>query len=133
MIQVIAESGDCSPTSPPIGINLPNADWIRETYGSKSVSLGNIEDAYENASREGGSLQEFYLPEQQERIKKYGGLASKLHTGLHEVIGHGSGQLLPGVKSPAESLKSYSNTIEEARADLVALYYMLDQKLIDEA
>lgn len=125
VIQVIAESGDCSPTSP-IGINLPNADWIRETYGSKSVSLGNIEDAYENASREGGSLQEFYLPEQQERIKKYGGQASKLHTGLHEVIGHGSGQLLPGVKSPAESLKSYSNTIEEARADLVALYYMLD-------
>lgn len=131
VIQVITESGDCSPTSP-IGINLPNADWIRESYGSKSVSLGNIEDAYENASRESGSLQEFYLPEQQVRIEKYGGLASKLHTGLHEVIGHGSGQLMPGVASPAESLKSYSNTIEEARADLVALYYMLDHKLVDE-
>ena len=131
VIQVIVESGDCSPSSP-IGINLPNADWIRERYGSKSVSLGNIEDAYENASQSTGSIEEFYLPEQQKRIKAFGALASKIHTGLHEVIGHGSGQLMPGVSSPKESLKSYANTIEEARADLVALYYMLDEKLIEE-
>jgi dipeptidyl-peptidase-3 len=131
VIQVIVESGDCSPSSP-IGINLPNADWIRERYGSKSVSLGNIEDAYENASHSTGSIEEFYLPEQQQRIKTFGALASKIHTGLHEVIGHGSGQLIPGVPSPKESLKSYANTLEEARADLVALYYMLDEKLIEE-
>ncbi len=131
VIQVITESGDCSPTSP-IGVNLPNADWIRATHGSKSVSLGNIEDAYENASKSTGSIEEFYLPEQQQRIRDFGPLASKLHTALHEVIGHGSGKLADGVATPKESLKSYSNTIEEARADLVALYYILDPELIKQ-
>lgn len=130
VIQAIIESGDNAPSSP-IGVNLPNADWIRSEHGSKSVSLGNIEDAYENAYKSNGSLEAFFLPDQQERIKKYGALASKLHTGLHEVIGHGSGQLMPGVGTPKETLKSYSNTIEEARADLVALYFITDPKMID--
>ncbi len=130
VIQVIAEAGDSSPSTP-IGINLPNADWIREQFGSKSVSLGNIEDAYESASLGSGAIEEFYLPEQQERICKYSKLSSKLHTGLHEVIGHGSGKLKAGVGNPKDTLKSYANTLEEARADLVALYYMLDEKLIE--
>jgi dipeptidyl-peptidase-3 len=129
VIQVIAESGDCSPTSP-IGVNLPNADWIRSEHGSKSVSLGNIEDAYENASKSTGSIEEFYLPEQQQRIRDFGPMASKLHTALHEVIGHGSGKLADGIASPKDSLKSYASTIEEARADLVALYYITDPELI---
>ena len=130
VIQAIIESGDNAPSSP-IGVNLPNADWIRSEHGSKSVSIGNIEDAYENASKSNGSLEAFFLPDQQERIKKYGALASKLHTGLHEVIGHGSGQLMPGVGTPKETLKSYSNTIEEARADLVALYFITDPKMME--
>ncbi|MFZ4463200.1 MAG: dipeptidyl-peptidase 3 family protein [Bacteroidales bacterium] len=129
VIQAIVESGDCSPTSP-IGVNLPNADWIRAEHGSKSVSLGNIEDAYENSSKSTGSLEEFYLPDQQKRIKEFGQIASKMHTALHEVIGHGSGKLAEGVSTPKESLKSYSNTIEEARADLVALYYITDPEMI---
>jgi len=131
VIQVLVESGDNSPSSA-IGVNLPNADWIRSTYGSKSVSLGNIEDAYENASKSSGTIEEFYLPEQQQRIREYGAIASKVHTGLHEVIGHGSGMILPGVGTPKETLKSYSNTIEEARADLVALYYIVDPVLIEK-
>ncbi len=130
VIQAIIESGDNAPSSP-IGVNLPNADWIRSEHGSKSVSIGNIEDAYENASKSNGSLEAYFLPDQQERIKKYGALASKLHTGLHEVIGHGSGQLMPGVGTPKETLKSYSNTIEEARADLVALYFITDPKMME--
>lgn len=130
VVQVISEAGDCSPSSP-IGVNLPNADWIRARHGSKSVSLGNIEDAYEQASRLNGSLEEFYLPAQQKRIRDHGLKASKLHTALHEVIGHGSGRLMPGVATPKETLKSYSNTIEEARADLVALYFITDPKLLD--
>ncbi len=130
VIQAIIESGDNAPSSP-IGVNLPNADWIRSEHGSKSVSIGNIEDAYENASKSNGSLEAFFLPDQQERIKQHGALASKLHTGLHEVIGHGSGQLMPGVGTPKETLKSYSNTIEEARADLVALYFITDPKMME--
>ncbi|PKP52526.1 MAG: dihydrofolate reductase [Bacteroidetes bacterium HGW-Bacteroidetes-1] len=130
VIQVIVESGDNAPSSP-IGVNLPNADWIRSLHGSKSVSLGNIEHSYEMASRNTGSIEAFYLPEQQERVRNFGPLASQIHTGLHEVIGHGSGKILPGVGTPKETLKSYSNTIEEARADLVALYFMLDDKLIE--
>ncbi len=130
VIQVIVEAGDSAPSSP-IGVNLPNADWIRAQYGSKSVSLGNIEDAYEYSSKNNGSLEEFYLPEQQDRIRKHANSASKLHTGLHEVIGHGSGKIMPGVATPKETLKSYSNTIEEARADLVALYFITDPVLIE--
>lgn len=130
VVQVIVEAGDNSPSSP-IGVNLPNADWIRAKHGSKSISLGNIEDAYDMASRQNGTLEEFYLPDQQERIRTYGSQASKLHTALHEVIGHGSGQLLPGVSTPKETLKSYSNTIEEARADLVALYFITDPVLLE--
>lgn len=130
VINTVVEAGDNAPSSP-IGVNLPNADWIRSEFGSKSVSLGNIEEAYEMASKTNGSLEAFFLPDQQKRIKAFGALASKLHTGLHEVIGHGSGQLMAGVGTPKETLQSYSNTIEEARADLVALYFIADPKLIE--
>lgn len=131
IIQVLTQSGDNAPSSA-IGVNLPNADWIRSTYGSKSVSLGNIEDAYDMASKSSGSIEEFYLPEQQDRVRQFGAIASKIHTGLHEVIGHGSGRILPGVGTPKETLKSYSNALEEARADLVALYFMTDPVLIEK-
>ncbi|MBU1009344.1 MAG: dipeptidyl peptidase 3 [Bacteroidetes bacterium] len=131
IIQVLTQSGDNAPSSA-IGVNLPNADWIRSTYGSKSVSLGNIEDAYDMASKSSGTIEEFYLPEQQDRVRQYGAIASKIHTGLHEVIGHGSGRILPGVGTPKETLKSYSNALEEARADLVALYFMTDPVLIEK-
>ena len=130
IINVLIESGDSSPSTP-IGINLPNAEWIRERHGSKSVSLGNIEEAYEEAANKSGALEEFYRPEQQVWIKKYGKLADRLSTGLHEVIGHASGRLMPGVGSPSETLKNYASPLEEARADLVALYYIGDQHLVD--
>lgn len=129
IINVVQESGASSPATP-IGINLPNADWIREKFGSKSVSLGNIEYAYSQASKE-TVLEEFFLPEQQEWIKKDGDLADRLHTGLHEVIGHASGKLEPGVLPPHDTLKSYASALEEARADLVGLYYIGDQHLVD--
>ncbi len=130
VIQVVAESGDASPSTP-IGINLPNANWIRAIHGSKSVSLGNIEDAYAESAKTGGLLQEFHTLEQVELIKKYGTVADKLHTGLHEVIGHGSGKLNVGVGNPNETLKNYANTLEEARADLVGLYYLYDKHLVE--
>jgi dipeptidyl-peptidase-3 len=129
VIQAVAESGDCSPSTP-IGINLPNADWIRSQYGSKSVSLVNIEDAYNEVSKDDGTLEEFYLPDQHELIRTYGSLTDKLHTGLHEVIGHGSGKILQGIGSPKETLKNYASTLEEARADLVALYFLYDPYLV---
>lgn len=129
IINVVAESGASSPSTP-IGINLPNAEWIREKIGSKSVSLGNIEHAYDKASLE-GALKEFYLPEQQEWVKAYGDTAGRLHTGLHEVIGHASGILEPGVLPPHDTLKNYASALEEARADLVGLYYIGDQHLVD--
>lgn len=125
---VASESGDASPSTP-IGINLPNADWIRAAHGSKSVSLGNIIDAYNHAN---GSerLKEFAYDEEEVQLEeKYGVLADKLHTALHEVIGHASGQLNPGVKTPKETLKSYASTLEEGRADLVGLYFLYDPKL----
>ncbi|WP_107037299.1 dipeptidyl-peptidase 3 family protein [Brumimicrobium mesophilum] len=130
VVNVLGEAGDASPSTP-IGVNLPNADWIRAEYGSKSVSLGNIVEAYANAS--GGSMiDEFANDEEEaERAKKYGNLSSKLHTALHEVVGHASGQLNPGVGTPKETLKSYASTLEEARADLVSLYYIMDEKLVD--
>ncbi len=125
---VASESGDSSPATP-IGVNLPNADWIRAEHGSKSISLGNIIDAYNNS---GGSerLKEFaYSGEEVELAKKYGEEASKLHTALHEVIGHASGQLNPGVAEPKTTLKSYASTLEEGRADLIGLYYLYTPKL----
>ncbi|RMG82984.1 MAG: dihydrofolate reductase [Bacteroidetes bacterium] len=131
VITVIVEAGDASPSTP-IGINLPNANWIRAEHGSKSVNLGNIVEAYEQAAKGGGALEEFYYSEEEiKRQKEYGSLADKLHTDMHEVIGHASGKLKPGVKTPKETLKNYSSTLEEARADLVALYYLMDPKLIE--
>lgn len=127
---VAAESGDTSPATP-IGVNLPNADWIRAEHGSKSISLGNIIEAYNKA---GGSekLKEFaYNDEEVQLAQRYSELADKLHTALHEVIGHASGQLNAGVGTPKETLKSYASTMEEGRADLVALYYLYDQKIQD--
>ena len=129
-ISVIVESGDASPSSP-IGINLPNATWIREKYGSKSVNLENIDYAYKIAETE-DLLREFaYSNDEINLANKYAHLADTLHTDLHEVIGHGSGRILQGIESPKHTLKNYASTIEETRADLVALYYLPDQKLID--
>ncbi len=130
VVNVVGEAGDASPSTP-IGVNLPNANWIRAAHGSKSVSLGNILDAYDKASGP-GLLKEFaHDDEEVERIEKYGDLAGKLATALHEVIGHASGQIEAGVGTPKETLKSYSSTIEEARADIVALYFLMDPKLIE--
>lgn len=113
-----------------IGINLPNADWIRAEYGSKSVTIGNLTDAYSKAAKGNGFNDEFVIDADTIRmIDKYGDVCDDLHTDLHECLGHGSGQLLPGVDPDA--LKAYGNTIEEARADLFALYYLADQKMVD--
>jgi len=121
--------GECYPSTP-IGINLPNADWIRKDYGSKSVTIENITYAYNQAALGNGFLEEFaYSPEEIELAKKYGSLADNLHTDLHECLGHGSGQLLPNVKG--DELKNYSSTLEEARADLFALYYLMDPKMVE--
>lgn len=129
-INVAGEAGDASPSTP-IGVNLPNADWIRKEYGSKSISLGNIVAAYEEAGTK-GFLQEFSNDSTEiERAKAYGAQADKLHTALHEVIGHASGKLAPGVGTPKQTLKNYASTLEEARADLVGLYYLMDPKLIE--
>jgi len=128
VVNVAGEAGDASPTTP-IGVNLPNADWIRAAVGSKSVSLGNIIDAYNNAGSE-GRLREFsHSDEVYERAKKYGEIADKLHTALHEVIGHASGRLNPGVGEPKETLRNYASTLEEGRADLLGLYYLYSPKL----
>ncbi|MGB6035151.1 MAG: dihydrofolate reductase [Cryomorphaceae bacterium] len=129
-INVAGEAGDASPSTP-IGVNLPNADWIRAEYGSKSVSLGNIVAAFDKAGTS-GFLAEFSHDSTEVALaKKYAKQADKLHTALHEVIGHASGKLNPGVGTPKETLKNYASTLEEGRADLVALYYMLDPKLIE--
>ena len=113
-----------------IGINLPNADWIRAQYGSKSITISNITDAYNKAARGNGFKEEFVVDaETLAMIEKYGDICDDLHTDLHECLGHGSGQLLPGVDPDA--LKAYGNTIEEARADLFGLYYMADPKLVE--
>jgi dipeptidyl-peptidase-3 len=127
-IIVAGEAGDASPQTP-IGVNLPNNNWIRVAHGSKSVSLGNIVNAYNKA---GGTdrLKEFAYDEEEIALEmEYGELADKLHTALHEVVGHASGQLNPGVGQPKETLKNYSSTLEEGRADLLALYYLMDPKL----
>jgi len=128
-ITVVTSSGRTSPKSP-IGINLPNANWIRAEHGSKSVSLSNIVDAYDHVK--GGSLSEFAWDEAEiKRGQKFGPLASHLHTDMHEVIGHASGKINKGVGTPKETLKQYASALEEGRADLVALYYLMDEKLID--
>ena len=129
-VNVAGESGDASPSTP-IGINLPNANWIRANHGSKSISLGNILYAYSNAGSS-GRLEEFtYSKEEIELEKKYGKDADNLHTALHEVIGHASGQIVEGVGTPKETLKSYASSLEEARADLVGLYFISDKKMED--
>ncbi|MFK7834140.1 MAG: dihydrofolate reductase [Winogradskyella sp.] len=128
VVNVAGEAGDASPSTP-IGVNLPNANWIRAAVGSKSVSLGNIIHAYNNAGGS-GRLKAFVHDEEELQLEeKYGQLADKLHTALHEVIGHASGQLNPGVGETKETLKTYASTLEEGRADLVGLYYLYDAKL----
>ncbi|WP_179376280.1 dipeptidyl-peptidase 3 family protein [Winogradskyella wichelsiae] len=130
VVNVAGEAGDASPSTP-IGVNLPNANWIRAAVGSKSVSLGNIINAYNNAGGT-GRLEEFANDEEEIQLEEeYGQIADKLHTALHEVIGHASGQLNPGVGETKETLKNYASTLEEGRADLVGLYYLYDSKLQD--
>ncbi len=130
IINAVGEAGDASPSTP-IGVNLPNANWIREEHGSKSISLGNIEHAYEKAAGKGLLAEFAYSAKEREIAEKYGDLGGRLHTALHEVVGHASGRLNPGVGQPAETLKNYASTLEEARADLVALYFLPNQKMID--
>ncbi|MFL1895969.1 dipeptidyl-peptidase 3 family protein [Aquimarina sp. 2-A2] len=128
VVTVAGEAGDASPSTP-IGVNLPNANWIRAAVGSKSVSLGNIINAYNNAGST-GRLKEFVHDEEEYALEEqYGQVADKLHTALHEVIGHASGQLNPGIGETKETLKNYASTMEEGRADLVGLYYLMDPKL----
>ena len=130
VVNVAMLGGDVSPSSP-IGINLPNSNWIRANYGSKSVSLGNITAAYDQA-RSGGFVNEFALKdEEKDRAKKYGSFAGKMHTAMHEVLGHASGKLEKDVGTPKETLKNYASTLEEARADLFGLYYIMDPKLVE--
>lgn len=130
VVTAAGEAGDASPSTP-IGVNLPNSNWIRTKYGSKSVSLGNIEDAY-NKSGGPGLLIEFANDKEEiERGEKYGELSGKIHTALHEVLGHASGQLEPGIGQPAQTLPGYSSTLEEGRADLFGLYYILDPKVVE--
>jgi len=129
-VNVASESGDSSPSTP-IGVNLPNNNWIRQNHGSKSVSLGNIIAAYNGA---GGTdrLKEFAFDEAEINAEiEFGQTADKLHTSLHEVIGHASGLINPGIGQPKETLKNYASTLEEARADLVGLYYLPDVKLVE--
>jgi len=130
VIQVASESGDASPATP-IGVNLPNNNWIREQHGSKSVSLGNVIAAYEKAGGPGLVKEFAHDQEEIDRAEKYAALAGKLHTALHEVIGHASGQINKGIGQPSETLKNYASTLEEARADLVGLYYIMDPKLLE--
>lgn len=128
VITVAILGGDCYPSTP-IGINLPNSNWIRKDYGSKSVTIENITAAYDKASQGGGMLEEFAWSEEEIRLlQEYGLLANNLHVDLHECLGHGSGKLLPGVDPDA--LKSYGATIEETRADLFGLYFSADPKML---
>ena len=131
VINALALAGDCYPSTP-IGINLPNADWIRKEYGSKSVTIANITHAYDLSAQElpNSSLAEFAWDEAEIALsKQYGNIADEIHTDLHECLGHGSGQLLPGVSTTA--MGEYSSTLEEARADLFGLYYAADPKLVE--
>ena len=129
VITVAMLGGDCYPATP-IGINLPNADWIRRDHGSKSVTIENITEAYDKASQGNGFGEEFIWSDTERAlIKQYGFESDNLHTDLHECLGHGSGKLLPG--TDPDALKAYSSTLEEARADLFALYYMADAKITE--
>ena len=129
VIKAAILAGDLYPSTA-IGINLPNSDWVRAEHGSKSVTIGNLTDAYNQAAKGNGMLQEFaYGKEEIALMEKYGDLTDDLHTDLHECLGHGSGKLLEGVDG--DSLKAYGSTIEEARADLFALYYLADPKLVE--
>lgn len=131
VITVVMQGGDLTHGST-IGINLPNPNWIRKEHGSKSVTLGNIMEAYEIAAAAGGLSDEFLMSEEERvRNKEHGALASLLDVDMHEVIGHASGQINPGVGTPKETLKSYASALEEARADLVAMYYIMDPKLVE--
>lgn len=122
-------AGDCYPATP-IGINLPNANWIRQVHGSKSVTIENITRAYDKAAKQSGFGKEFmWSDEEIKMVDKYGFITDNLHTDLHECLGHGSGKMLPGVSQ--DTLKAYGATIEEARADLFGLYYMADSKLVE--
>ncbi|MDR1544583.1 MAG: dipeptidyl peptidase 3 [Prevotellaceae bacterium] len=121
--------GDCYPTTP-IGINLPNSNWIRAAHGSKSVTIDNIVEAYDEAAKGNGFSKEFYWSENEiALVEKYGTLTSALHTDMHECLGHASGKLLAGVD--ADAMKAYGSTIEEARADLFALYFLGDKKMVE--
>ena len=129
VIKAAILAGDLYPATA-IGINLPNSDWVRAEHGSKSVTIGNLTDAYSQAAKGNGMLQEFaYGPDEIALIEAYGDATDDLHTDLHECLGHGSGRLLDGVDG--DSLKAYGSTIEEARADLFALYYLADPKLVE--
>jgi dipeptidyl-peptidase-3 len=131
VINIAMLGGDCYPASP-LGINLPNSNWIRKEVGSKSVSLANISEALDITSQGNGFLEEFaFNNAEADRIRKYGSLAEALHTDLHECIGHASGKLAEGTDPNA--LKNYASTLEEARADLLALYYIMDKKIFDLA
>ena len=121
--------GDCYPATP-IGINLPNADWIRKEHGSKSVTIENFTYAYDQAAKKSGMLEEFsFSQEEIDLLKQYSFMTDNLHVDMHECLGHGSGQLLPGVS--ADALKNYQSTLEEARADLFALYFLMDPKMVE--
>ncbi len=129
VITVAMLGGDCYPATP-IGINLPNADWIRRDHGSKSVTIENITEAYDKAAQGNGFGEEFIWSDTERTlIKQYGFESDNLHTDLHECLGHGSGKLLPG--TDPDALKAYSSTLEEARADLFALFYMADAKITE--
>ncbi len=131
VVNVVAAAGATSPSSP-IGINLPNSSWIRKEHGSKSVSLGNIITAYNEASKASGLLEEFAHSEAEvERVRQYSSLSRNLMVDMHEVIGHASGQIEPGVGTTRQTLKSYASALEEGRADLVGLYFIMDPKLIE--
>ena len=129
VITAVILAGDCYPATP-IGINLPNANWIRKEYGSKSVTIDNLMHAYNEAAKGNGFNEEFMVSNDiREAYNQYGAMCGDLHTDLHECVGHGSGKLLPGVSKDA--LKEHASTIEEARADLFGLYYMADPKLVE--
>jgi dipeptidyl-peptidase III len=129
-INIATVSGDNSPM-PPLGVNLPNSDWIRREYGSKSVTITNIAHAYHQANLESGFIAEFSCNDEEMILaQKFGFLTNNLHTDLHEIIGHGSGRLKPGVADMSITLKNYASVMEETRADLAALYFMMDPKLV---